>query len=292
MRETGQRCIGAAAAAALAVMAVGAAELGAFASPATAAPAHGFSAFSKAYQTTIGQKTSDVSLTIKENVEGQSISITASGAFDYGDNAGHLTLNINAGSGTETLQEVLSNGQAYVELPSSDQSLLGGKPWIAVPVGGAGSSGLSGESPTSALSLLETNASGVIKVGSATIDGVTTTEYRAKVNPNKASANASPQLRKYLHQALSQFSGLHSLPIQVWIDGQDRIRQIKETVTLKPNVGSAAASAGAVHVATTVNLSNYGVPVTVTVPPPDQVSHESLSQLGAGASGGSGSTTS
>lgn len=293
MGKTGQRRIKVAAAA-MAVMAVGTAGLGAFAVPAMAAAPHGARPFAKAYQNTVGQKTSDVALDVNENVGGQSIKITATGAFDYADNQGSLTMNINlGGSGSvESLREVLANGQAYIELPAAERSALGAKPWIAVPVGTSGSSGVGGESPTSALALLEANTSGLTKVGPATVDGVPTTEYRAKVNPAKAAAKAAPQVRKLLQQALSQFSGLKSLPLQVWIDQQNRIRRVEENITLKPNVGSAAASTGPVHVVTTVDLSNYGVPVSVTVPPPDQVSHESLSQLGAGAASGSGTSTS
>lgn len=292
MWETGQRRIGAVAAVAMTVAAVGAAELGAL-SPAMAAPAHGSNTFAKAYQKTVGEKSSDVSLNMNESVAGQVIKISATGAFNYAANEGHLTMNINLGSAgaAQTLQEVLANGQAYIQLPSSEQSLLGGKPWIAVPVG-SGSSGVSGQSPTSALSLLQASASGVTKLGSASIDGVPTTEYRANVDPTKAASKQSPQVRKVFQQALSQFAGLHSVPVQVWIDNQNRIRRIKETVTLNPNAGSAAASTGQIKVATTVDLTNYGVPVTVTVPPPDQVSHQSLSQLGAGASSGGASTTS
>lgn len=291
MWETGQRRIGVAAGVAMTMVAVGALELGAV-SPAVAAPTHGSNTFAKAYQKTVGQKSSDVALSMNERVSGQVIKITATGAFNYATNEGHLTMAINLGSAgaAQTLQEVLANGQAYIELPPSEQSLLGGKPWIAVPVG-SGSSGVSGESPTSALSLLQASASGVTKVGSATIDGVPTTEYRARVDPTKAASKQSPQVRKLFQQALSQFAGLHSVPVQAWIDNQDRIRRIKETVTLNPNAGSAAASAGRITVATTVDLTNYGVPVSVTVPPPDQVSHQSLSQLGAGASSGGSSTS-
>lgn len=292
MWETGQRRIGTAAAVAMTVVAVGAAELGAL-SPAMAAPAHGSNTFAKAYQKTVAQKTSDISLAMHETVGGQAIKITASGAFNYAADEGHLTMKINLGSAgaAQTLQEVLANGQAYIQLPSSEQSLLGGKPWIAVGIGTSGGA-VSGESPTSALSLLQASTSGVKKVGSATIDGLPTTEYRANVDPTKAAAKQSPQMRKVFQQALSQFAGLHSVPVQVWIDNQNRIRRIKEAVTLKPNTGSAAASAGQVKVATTVDLTNYGVPVSVTVPPPDQVSHQSLSQLGAGGSSGGTSTSS
>lgn len=291
MRRRGQGRIGAVATVALTALALGAAELGSLASPAMAAPAHGPRPFAKAYQETVAQKSSDVSLAINESVAGQSVKITATGAFDWEHNQGNLMLNIDLGTGTpETLEEVLANGQVYVELPAAERSALGGKPWIEVPVGTSGSSGLSGENPASALALLQANTTGLRKVGPATVQGIPTTEYRAKVNPAKAAAKSSPELRKVLQQALSQFSGLHSVPLQVWIDGQNRIRQMKESFTLNPNPGSAAASGGPVHVVTTVDLTNYGVPVSVTVPPPDQVSHESLSQLGA-AAGGAGTTS-
>jgi hypothetical protein len=279
---------GAVAAVAMTVLAVGAAGLGA--SPAMAAPPHGPRPFANVYQSTVAQKTSDVSLAVNETFAGQAIKITATGAFDYAHNRGSLKMGINLGSAgvAESLQEVFSNGQVYVQVPAAERSALGGKAWVAVPVASSATGGI-GQNPTSALALLEASATGVTKVGSVTIDGVATTEYRGTLNPNKSLANASPVIRNMLHQALSQFSGLSSLPIQVWIDGQNRVRRMKETMTLNPNAGSAIASVGAVRVAMTVDLSNYGVPVSVAIPPPNQVSHQSLAGLGAAP--GSGSTT-
>ena len=287
MRKTGQRRISAAVATAM--TAIGVAGLSAFASPAMAAPVHGPRPFAQAFSKTVGQKSSDVSLVIDEKVAGQDIKITASGAFDYAHNLGSLKMNIGLGTGGESFQEIVAKGKAYLQLPPVEQAAFGGKPWLAVPIGS--STGLSGESPTSALELLQANATGVKKLGSAVVQGVATTEYQANIDPTKAMAKASPQVRKVLRQALSMFSGAHSLPIQVWIDGADRIRQMKETFNLTPTAGSALASTGQLSVVTTVVLSNYGVPVSVTVPPADQVSHQSLSSLGAAAGAGTSSTS-
>jgi len=286
MRETGQRRRNAAVAVAL--TALGAAGLGVLGAPAMATPVHGPRPFAQAYLKTVGQKSSDVVLAIDEEVGGQSIKVTASGAFDYAHNEGSLKMHVDLGSsgGVQSFQEVLANGRAYVELPAAERAALGVKPWIAVPVVSGGSSSAANESPASVLALLEANSSGLTKLGSASIDGVATTEYRARVDLTKASAKAPPQVRKVLQQVLSWYGGAHSVPLQVWIDGQARVRRVKETFTLNPNVGSMAASTGAVHVVMTVDLSNYGVPVSVTVPPPDQVTRQSLSGLGPAAGGG------
>lgn len=280
---------GAAVAVAMTVIAVGAAGLGA--SPAMAAPPHGPRPFANAYQNTVAQKTSDLSLAINESFAGQAIKMTANGAFDYAHNRGSLKMYVNLGgtSAAVSLQEVFSNGQVYVQVPAAERSALGGKTWVAVAINSSTTGAAIGQSPTSALALLQANATGVKKVGSVTINGVSTTEYEGTVNPNKSMANLAPAVRQTLQQTLHEFSGLTSLPIQVWIDGQNRVRRMKETITLNPNAGSVIAGVGSLHLSMTVDMSNYGVPVSVTIPPPGQVSHKPLSQLGAGA--GAGGTT-
>jgi hypothetical protein len=160
---------------------------------------------------------------------------------------------------------------------------LGGKGWIEVSLGSAGSSAET-DNPTTMLALLEAGSSGVKKVGSARLDGVDTTIYRATIDPSQADQNLPSQLRKSEQQALSQFAGTTRVPVELWVDAQGRVRQLVEHATLTPKAGSAAAAAGPIHMVVTVGLSNYSTPVSVTVPPQSQVSHQPLSGLQGGGS--------
>jgi hypothetical protein len=247
-------------------------------------PATGGGPLSKAYQSTVGAKTADMSMSLKEQVHGQAITISAKGAFDWSRSLGHMSMTISAPpSGPERLNEVLAGSDEYVQLPAAARSAVGGKAWIEVSLGSGGSSAET-DNPTTMLALLEAGSSGVKKVGSARLDGVDTTVYRAIVDPSQEDQNLPSQLRKSEQQVLSQFAGTTSVPVELWVDGQGRVRQLVEHATLTPKAGSAAASAGPIHMVVTVGLSNYGTPVSVTVPAQSQVSHQPLSQLQGGGS--------
>jgi hypothetical protein len=103
---------------------------------------------------------------------------------------------------------------------------------------GAGT-GFSQLDPTKLLDYLRQVSKDVTNVGTETVRGVETTHYHATID----------------------LPGGGSLPIDVWIDGQGYARK----ATLNANV--SGSSLGVVF-----EMYDFGAPVNVEAPPPDQVS--------------------
>lgn len=131
-------------------------------------------------------------------------------------------------------------------------------------------------------------ASKVTKVGSESIRGVKTTHYAVVIDVDKAVLAAPPAAQ----DAMRQLAGLYTvktLPLDVWLDAQQRVRRYQQTLDLSTLKLPAAAKANNVlgsQLSIKFELYDFGAPVDVQVPAPDQVTD--LAQLGALA-GGSGS---
>ncbi len=229
--------------------------------------------FTKAYAGTIDAKSASVTFTEMEKSASQAAlgaSVTGTGAFDWGTHQGRLSISETLANQTQSIDEILDGTDVYVKVPAGNKE-ANGKPYVKVSVAGLiGSSGGSGD-PTQALSLLEARASKVTRVGTQTISGTPTTQYHATVDPTQLAAAAPPAARQAL-----QAVGVGAVPIDVFVDSSGRAKRIAEAVTLTkaPAAASSAAlpaTAFPLTVNVTMTFGDYGTPVAVSVPPPDQV---------------------
>ena len=102
------------------------------------------------------------------------------------------------------------------------------------------------------------SASGIHKVGAATVDGTHTTEYRTTIDLSKlGSASGEPTLGSAIQQLEAQ-SHVTSLPVKVWLDGQKRVRRMTEDVRV-PGTGAHRAASADI----TVDIPAFDVPVNV-----------------------------
>lgn len=122
------------------------------------------------------------------------------------------------------------------------------------------------QGPATSLALLQSaSSSGVRKVGTATLYGSSTTEYKTTIDLNKvASASGKPPLTPAIAKLESEYH-LSSIPVTVWLDEQDRVRRLVEEVNIP-----AAASHPSASAVITVDLTAFDVPVTLTPPPAGQ----------------------
>lgn len=193
----------------------------------------------------------------------QLIQITTKSAEAAGINAGAITV-------IETPSAI------YTKIPSMS-SLTGGKPYLMIPMSQA-KGGVLGplvneaqsSDPLDATQLLG-GATDVQKVGTATINGVSTTEVKGTVPISEALAKLPAALRSKVGQSFQQ-QGISQFQFQVWIDGQNNVRK---------SIYSYAGKASTVTSTTTITSINR--PVTISIPPSSQVS-----QLPGGNSGLSG----
>jgi hypothetical protein len=177
----------------------------------------------------------------------------------------------------QSIDTVVDNGTLYLKVPATSMATLGvSTPWVSLNLSALTRAKLGQsyqqlvsdgqQSPAQSLAILQNaSSSGVQMVGTATLFGVNTTEYRTTVDLNKlASASGKPALAPAIKNLESKYH-VSSIPVEVWLDGQRRIRRLVETVKVQPSTGPAVSAN------ITVNIEAFDVPVTVTPPPASQV---------------------
>jgi hypothetical protein len=248
-----------------------------------------------AYTTTTGTGTAKVALTgqIGTTVNGkaENVPITANGVIDFAHKATDLNETM-AGASKDLTETRYLNGMLYQRIPSEATALAGGKQWIAVDLnqvaskqGNSGLSQLLASAPSDPSQLLMylTAVEGQVKtVGQDTVDGAQTTHYDATIDLDKV-ATLDPGAASATKQ-LEQELGTNSLPVQLWVDQQNRLRKISLDENIAHPVPGSTTSGGtattgtngqtvnigAVHVAITITMSDYGTPVNIVAPPANQ----------------------
>lgn len=232
------------------------------------------------------------------------IAATGTGSFSTAARTGSLNLVLNLGSapqiqallGSSTLdiRELTDGSTFYVKLPSILTGRLpGGKPWIKLDLAkAAGASGIPGISslidnpassnPAQMLQYLRATSGAVKKVGTAQVNGRTTTEYRATIELRKYPSLVPAAQRGAAQQGVgaleSQFKA-SSIPVTVYVDAENLVRRMHFSLAQQ------SASTGALAAQFTIDILAYGPQPKPTFPPASQVSNGAslLSQAGSPA---------
>jgi hypothetical protein len=194
------------------------------------------------------------------------ITTTSAGTVDLSNGTGQLVSSLG---NNQSMTVVFTGGTIYEKLPPQMASVLKVRtPWAKFSTGNSGSnSAQGGSNPMQYLNSLQGASDNVTKVGTEPIDGTPTTHYRATVDLDKAAQRSAGLGRKAV-QGLEQLSGKKSLPVEVWVDGQGRLR--RESTAIALSVKGANNKPSTFTTRQTIDLSGYGTPVKVTVPPADQ----------------------
>ena len=206
--------------------------------------------------------------------------ITVSGEVDLTTGNGTITTDLGGlglPGGTDFEARVV-DGVVYVqlgallgdlagELPGAG-SQLGSVEWLRIDPSrlGASTVGPAGDpfSFSSNLQYLRGVTGGVEELGEEQIGGVTTTHYRAEVDP-KAVADALPdevpaEARDAVEQSLEDIEG--TFDVEFWVDADDRIRRQQFEVGVEVDGQTFTQRVR-------LDLSDFGVPVEVEAPPED-----------------------
>ncbi len=225
----------------------------------------------------------NVALTVSvTNPAGKSFALSASGSFD--DQQGDVTIDASQALGAAGLSSG-SNGQVelryleesgdpvlYANLPFLADKLPGGKAWIRLDLQQVGQKlGVDlnqvlsqvGQNPGQFLDLLRASGS-VEAVGTETVDGASTTHYKATIELDKVAGEVGGTIGQALYDRLSAQGAPSSIPVEVWVGDDGLVRR----VALDETASSGGQTTG---VKVQVDISDYGTPVTVTAPPSDQV---------------------
>ncbi|MFH8367462.1 hypothetical protein [Streptomyces sp. NPDC018031] len=232
-----------------------------------------------AYDRTADQETARVTLRTRTSAEGKSATVRGKGAVDLDDGDSVLTLTADGG---RIEQRVVD--QLLYQKPPAGQA-PDGKPWIRIDLRKVAAQQRSGDQsmndPARSASLAKAiDDKDVVKSGTATVGGVTTTRYRVRVDVAELPDGA----------ALSKRLG-PTLPMDLWLDDQGRIRRQQVDMALKatprPEAGSSQRSSSApqgVTVRTVLEFSDFGTEVEADAPPASQVTDltdEAVKQDGA-----------
>jgi hypothetical protein len=204
-----------------------------------------------------------------------SVTVTGHGEYSFANKTGEMTLTVpTSGAGSAATIQVREIGHdLYISTPALT-GLDGGKTWVEVDlsqlrqqqgqsVSGVGA--LSEADPSQILALLQQLGGSVTRVGTADAEGVPTTEYQGRIDLAASSGTSSIVSRQ-----VAQSLGLSDVPVDVWVDGAGRARQVATSFTV---IG--------VSIKAQVNFGNFGVPVSVSAPPAgDTANGSSLLQSG------------
>ena len=224
---------------------------------------------------TAAEQTARFTTSIDSTDGDDSLQVTAEGAVDLQnqnlslrmDLAGSLGLGRSGGGGAEVR---VVDGVFYMDLGDLGDDipeLTDGKRWLKLDLSGLtdmlGDAAASSESsnPVDGLEALRGVSSDVTEVGTETVRGVETTHYRATIDLAKALADAPADARDGAQDLLDR-AGTPTIPVDVWLDAQDRVR--KYTMQLDSESNGAT-------VAVTYEFYDFGAPVDVTAPPADEV---------------------
>jgi hypothetical protein len=210
---------------------------------------------------------------------------SAESLSSYPSLAMSVTVNVSISSRHQSLHEQIrstpdgSRGMVTIELPQGGHSTIlvvnrtlyapapagrfpatAGKHWIGLSLTRAtvaGSGAASGGKDGLGLLRLTSGAEGKVEiVGHEVVDGVPTTHYKVQLDLRRAIARTPPELRTTTSGQLAAL-GVTTMPVEVWLDPDHRIRQM----TFRLDVRDVAVSAR-------VRVRGASTPVSVPTPSP------------------------
>lgn len=239
-----------------------------------------------------------------ETIGANQIAMVGAGSFAPANHTGSISMQMTipgaAGAALGNnlnVDAVFEGGTFYMKMPSVISGQIpGGKPWLKFNLGAlgrlAGLSGLSSltsesstlDDPGQYLDYLRAASGSVKDLGEATVDGASTTHYRAQIDLNKLAdavpASSRASVQRLVAQLEQRFSA-GNMPVDAWIDSSHRIRRIAITYSLQvPNAGQS-------KVAMVTDFSDYGPQPKPAIPPASQTTNL-LTLLHGGSSSSSG----
>jgi hypothetical protein len=204
----------------------------------------------------------------------RSVTMTGAGEMDLVHRAAAFTMHVPMGTQSFTMSIVMTGGVLYMRLPAQAISKIPGhKSWVKMDMGAlAQQSGLNSSAfsqtpftqfdPSEQLNYLRGVSRNVADLGTQTIRGVPTHHYRATIDLKKALARL-PSVDRCNVQAAERQLGGSTFLANLWIDKQDRLRQMSMSFHMRPQSGVPGTAS--IHM--TMDLFGFGQPVHVQAPP-------------------------
>lgn len=215
---------------------------------------------------TAGAGTVQIAMTGKVSAAGQEIPIDGIGFIDLQAKRGAMEMTTTVpGQGEVRIDELLDGLVLYMGSDSLTAGLPGGKRWVKLDLEALGrQQGVDlgqlqqlggGSDPTQWLTYLK-QTGGIENLGREDVNGVATTHYRATIDFDKVAENAGESAASV--RQLEQLTGRKTLPSDIWIDGDGRVR--------RQAIDYSASQPVEMHIQLTVDYERFGVPVDMHAP--------------------------
>lgn len=218
---------------------------------------------------------------------GGNFSITAEGEFDNDAEQGSMVMDMGAmfedlgeagalPPGADTMEMVIDGDTVYMKSPLFSMFADGDAEWVSVPAGELDAdSGFGGgtEDPGAFLEFLQRTGGEVTEVGTEDVRGVETVHVRTDLDLVAMLEDADPEERAELEEALGSIGSgadaLRTLPAEAWIDGDGYVRKFAMTFDFAE---AGVPELGDMTMTMTIELYDFGEPVSISVPDPSEVS--------------------
>ncbi|MEU9554110.1 hypothetical protein [Streptomyces fumanus] len=222
----------------------------------------GAAAVRSAYDRTAEAETARMTLKVTTAAEGRSVTAQGKGAIDLAEGDSVMTVSAEG----QRIEQRVVDQALYQKLPGgSGGQQTGGKPWVKIDLkkaaahSGAGDQGI-GDPAQSVAYAKGISEKDVTRTGEEKVGGVDTTRYR--VNVDVADLPQGDTLREQVGP---------TLPMDVWLDEQGRIRRQQIDMTVKASGSGGSASPQQVKVRTVTEFSGFGTEVEAEPPAAGQV---------------------
>jgi hypothetical protein len=243
-----------------------------------------------AAEKTVTAQTVHVSMTMSEEASSlpAPFTIAADGVEDFANRRAAMNMDMSAlasltggrlGSPDDWKIETVMDGLTiYMHAPFFQTALKLDKPWVKIDMENVGKqaglnlSSLMSYDPTQWTQYLDylRGSEGAVVMGHELVRGVLTMHYEASVDFDAYLNSLSGERRSAAKAALDKLNELGKPqygPFEVWVDAQGRIRQ----ETFDYSIDSGNSSVGSVKTSFKLEFYDYDVPVSITIPSPDQV---------------------
>jgi hypothetical protein len=187
-----------------------------------------------------------VSMELEMEFQGQAMKSTATGEVSFDDDRSYLRMEVESAYGAGDMEMIAIGNTKY-------QRGAGEDVWWKTEVDRPAGAAPFGSSPDQFFSQLE-EVSDVTTVGEEVIDGVAVTHLRAVVDPSALPEHAAD------HVEID--------PIEVWVDGDGLLRRLTTSNSFDGGPGGTGS------MTMTITFSDYGAPVDIEAPPPEDVTED------------------
>ena len=215
---------------------------------------------------------------------GGRMATSGSGVMDTRGQASHLTLRVTSAPDVVVgafdkndlvTQVITDHATVYMHSPQLSQLLGTGRDWVKIDAAEIGEaagidvSGLtqSGQDPTQAMRQLKAVSGKVETIGREDVRGVSTTHYRATVDLRRFPDLVPRADRAAARAAVDQLidvTGAGTVPVDVWIGADDRVRRLAQKLSLDAGGASSA-------IEQRFEFYDFGAKVDIRVPDPGKV---------------------